>query len=511
MHLEYQERDSLDQGSEQRAAEAASHLQLLIELLDTISERIFLIDRLGRVTFVNEAFLSAYGLTSAEVMGKSAEEILPDEIVSACQNANQSVFEQGEPICLETYWHDQDSDAKRWTETHKYPMRDSSGKITGIVGISRDITARRNAEEELKRQKALLEQVVETVPDQLFVKDRQRQIIVANRAFYDLILRNSDQEPGQDPIPALPPEVIEASMRTDTLVIEEGQSINDEFTFVDFEGAERCFEVRKLPLLEEGEVVGLVGLCRDLTDAKEAERQSKRNELLLLHASRLSSMGELAAGIAHEVNQPLFSILNYAKAIENKLQDDASLDLDAIREWVQQIKREATRGGKITQRLKSFAKPAETHRKPSGIQQIVLDSLEFMAIEARDAEIAIETHFAEGLPELLVDRIQIQQVLVNLLKNAIEACTGHSTANPRIVVATRWASENIEVSVADNGPGVATTDEANILDPFQTTKHDGIGLGLAISNTIIEAHQGQLTFHSNEWGGTTFGFALPVH
>ncbi len=380
------------------AAETAGHLQLLIKLLDTISDRIFLKDTLGRITFVNEAFLSAYDLKSSEILGKQAEDVLPAEIASTCKQIDSSVFERGETVCLETHWKDSDSGTRQWSETHKFPMRDSAGNITGIVGISRDITARRKAEEELKR-----------------------------------------------------------------------------------------------------------------------------SESLLLHAARLSSLGELAAGMAHEVNQPLFSILNYAKAIENKLQDGESLDVEAIRKWIRQINREAVRGGEITRRLKSFIKPADAQRKSSAtnrvvrssINRVILDSVDFMAMEARDADASIETELTEGLPDLSIDQIQIQQVLVNLLKNAIEACNEHTAATllstaPRILVSSKLSAAGIEVAVADNGPGVSVADDVNILDPFQTTKHEGIGLGLAISNTIIKGHQGQLTYHPNDWSGVTFHFTLPI-
>ncbi len=508
MHLENQDLDSHDNGAEKLAAEAASQLQLLIGVLDSISDQVFLVDASGQITLANKAFLRTFNLSASEVIGKRPTDILPAEMASACEVAGREVFERGEPIRLETHWQDRDSAGQRWTETNKFPMRDSSGKIAGLVCISRDITGRRFAEEELKRQKTLLEQVVETVPDQLFVKDRLRQIIVANQAFFNLIHRYSDQGVGQDPSPALPPEVIEASMKTDTLVLEEGRPVSGEVTYTDLEGAERCFEVRKLPLMEDGEIAGIVGLCRDLTEVKKAERQSKRNETLLLHATRLSSLGQLAASIVHEVNQPLFSILNYAKAIENKLLDEEELDLAAIRKWIQQIKREADHGGKITQRLKSFVKPAESQREPVEINKLVSESIEFLAMEAQDAGVVIKTDLLDGLPEVVVDRIQILQVLVNLLKNALEAHRENSTTDPRVIVSTLGTAQQVEVSVADNGPGVSVTEGVNILDPFQTTKHDGIGLGLAISNTIVEAHQGQLTYHPNDWGGVTFSFTL---
>lgn len=518
MHLENQESDSkgglsqLGDRAGQLEAEAVRQSQQLIGVLDTINDRVFLKDIQGRVTYVNRAFLKAYGLSAVEVIGKSHEQFLPAEMVLPCQSADQAVLQREEPICLETNWQD-DAGNRHWSETHKAPLHDTEGNITGIVGVSRDITARRITEDELKRQKNLLEQIIETVPDWIFVKDRQRRLLLANRSFYTEQGLDPGKTLGRDSTPFLPTKLAEIAYETDTQVLVEKRKISGEMTVPTVDGKEKHLEFRKLPLLEEGEIKGIVSVCRDLTEAKEAEEQSKRNETLLLHAARLSSIGELVAGIAHEVNQPLFSILNYAKAIENALRDDEALDLTAARNWIGKIRKEADRGGKITRRLKSFVKPTETQQEAADLNQVVAESLEFLAMESRDAKIVIETNLAADLPTLVLDYIQIQQVLVNLLKNAIETFNtpdASQVLSRRVLVASRRKTQGAEVSVADNGPGVFIKDGQNILDPFQTTKHDGLGLGLTISKTIIEAHQGELTYHTNDWGGATFCFTLPV-
>jgi len=514
LHLENRELDSPDDlpdsGTGQLAVETARLSQQLIEVLDTIGDRIFLKDSQGRVTYINHAFLRAYGLSAAEVIGKRHEDFLPPEMVLPCQSADKSVLESGEASCLETHWQDSRTGTLRWSETLKSPLRDPAGNITGIVGISRDITDRRSTKDELKRQKTLLELIVQTVPDLVFVKDLERKIIIANKKYCEFMGCSHEDIIGQDLSPRLPPEVLEESRRTDLMVLQDGLPSHHDISRIDMHGKLQSLEIRKFPLLHEGEITGILSVCRDLTEAKQAEEQSKRNESLLLHASRLSSIGELVAGIAHEINQPLFSILNYAKAVENSLQGDTEIDVVAIRKWVQQIHKEAARGGKITQRLKSFVKRAESQQKPSDLNQVVVDSLEFLAIQARDAGLTIGTDLAKKLPTLMLDRIQIQQVLVNLLINAMESLEEHSVEFPQVSVSTRLVPLGVEVAVADNGPGVSVANDVNILDPFQTTKHDGIGLGLAISNTIIEAHQGELTYGSNDRGGATFSFTLPA-
>ena len=507
LHLDYQNQASVDQDSAALTAKLAESPHLLMEVLHTIYDRVFIKDADGKLIFVNRAFLSAFNLRNDQVLGKTLNEFLPETMIQPCERTDRNIFEEATSACLETHWFDPATGAQRWSESHKGPLKDLAGNITGMVGVSRDITQRRQTENELNHQKKLLEMIVETVPDWIFVKDRQRRVLLGNRAFFEEQGLDRDQVIGTDPTLEMPEETRTASLQSDHAVLETGQAQMGSLTFQGPSGRDMYVEYHKLPLLEKGEVTGIVAMSRNLTEAKLAEEQSRRNETLLLHASRLASLGELSAGIAHEVNQPLYTILNYAKAIENTLHSD-EVDMSSVQNWVGQIRKEAERGGEITRRLKSFAKPAETQRKLSSVNTLVTESMQFMRVEARDAGVTIQTKFDAQLPEVVFDRIQIQQVMINLLKNAIDACVEHAVTSPLLVITTQQNAEFAKILVADNGPGVS--EGMSILDPFQTTKRDGVGLGLAISNTIIEAHQGQLNYHTNQWGGATFCVSLPL-
>ena len=364
--------------------------------------------------------------------------------------------------------------------------------------------------EALKQQKALLELILETVPEGINVKDCDRRVLLANSAFY----RDHDLRPeqvlGKVPDGVLPPEMARMSRQTDRQALEDREATQTEITVTSPAGECRYFEVSKVPLIENGEVTGIVALSRDVTERKLATEKFKQQEALLLHASRLSSMGEMVAGIAHEVNQPLYSILNYAKAVKNLMNQDGELDIDSIREWSDHILSEAVRGGQITKRMRSFVSREETQRRHASINDIIEEALEFIIAEARHGQVTIHRELAVDVLPVVVDRVQIQQVLVNLCKNAIEAMAECSAENRQINVSTSQLDNRVEIAIEDNGPGISPEFGKTILEPFQTTRHEGIGLGLAISNTIIEQHRGLLSYHNNQHGGATFRFTLPT-
>ncbi|MBN2473910.1 MAG: PAS domain S-box protein [Pirellulales bacterium] len=254
-----------------------------------------------------------------------------------------------------------------------------------------------------------------------------------------------------------------------------------------------------------------LAIVRDVTQRNRTEERLRRIEAQLARLSRVAATGEMAAAVAHEVNQPICSIINYAKACRNALAAEGTCQLDDLRQWNEGIVASAAQACEVITRLSDMVGKTGPGRTSSSINQIVEESVHLLACEARQHQVAVTLKLADSLPAVHVDRIQIQQVLVNLLRNAYQAMANH-LCKPRLVtVGTARIGTCIEVTVSDCGPGLPPTfdDDLSLFDTFVTTKPDGLGLGLAISATIIRAHDGRLWATANPDGGAAFHFTLP--
>ncbi len=250
-----------------------------------------------------------------------------------------------------------------------------------------------------------------------------------------------------------------------------------------------------------------IGFVRNLTERQERERRLHEVQSELLHVSRLSTMGEMASTLAHELNQPLAAIANYLQGSRRLLQDSpdkrAPLILDALEKAAEQ----AVRAGDVIQRLRDFVARGETERRIESIKKLVEEASALALVAAREKAVRVNFALDPGIDLVLVDKVQVEQVLLNLLRNAIEAM--ESSAQRELSVATvPEADDMIAVDVADTGPGIAPEIAPKLFLPFVTTKRQGMGIGLSISRTIIEAHGGQLTVRPNPGGGTVFRFTL---
>jgi C4-dicarboxylate-specific signal transduction histidine kinase len=247
-------------------------------------------------------------------------------------------------------------------------------------------------------------------------------------------------------------------------------------------------------------------LTGQLKQSQEAFRQMQTQ---LAHAARLSTLGEMAAEIAHELNQPLFAILNYTKAIRNVLAEEGPAAADRLRQWNEEIAAIAISAAEAVKRLRLFSRRDESPHVMCRIEEIVEEALTLASAAIQGAGAAVETIFAASAPPIYADAIQIQQVLVNLLVNALESLENSPPAARRIVIKTAVADGGVEVAVSDSGPGLPPGHEAKIFDPFITTKAEGMGMGLSIARTIIEAHGGRIRVESIPGQGATFIFSLP--
>jgi len=230
----------------------------------------------------------------------------------------------------------------------------------------------------------------------------------------------------------------------------------------------------------------------------------------MLQVSRLATIGEMAAGVAHELNQPLTAIANYAQACD-RLLGRPGPDLEEIRTAMREIAAQAVRAGDILRRLRSLAQSQPMRRERANLNPTVEAIRDLILADARAHGAQVQFDLAARLPPVAIDAVQIQHVILNLVRNGFEAPAVPGAAAREIIVRTGLASDgDTEISVLDNGPGLSPEAHERMFDPFFSTKAEGTGLGLAISNTVVRAHGGSLTYRANTPGGACFCIRLPA-
>ncbi len=268
-------------------------------------------------------------------------------------------------------------------------------------------------------------------------------------------------------------------------------------------------ELRRLNELLEKRVEGRTAdLTAEIAQRARADARSQELEFALSHACRLSIAGEMAASLAHELSQPLSAVSNSANAARRLLAQAGGEQINTVREILGEIEEQSLRAGQILRRLRDFVTHGESETLVEEIQVLIKEASAFAGIGLERREVVLEFEFEPSASHVLVNRIQIQQVLVNLLRNAFEAVA--EMKQPRITVMTkRLDRRTVELIVADNGPGVAEEVANKLFEPFVSTRPDGMGLGLAICRSIVDAHGGVLRYQANPGGGSMFRFTLP--
>ncbi|MFT6989401.1 MAG: two-component system sensor kinase FixL [Paraglaciecola sp.] len=256
--------------------------------------------------------------------------------------------------------------------------------------------------------------------------------------------------------------------------------------------------------------IQFVGIIRDISEQEKDRIEAQESRERLSHASRLSSMGELAAGIAHEMNQPLSAISSYAQASKRLLQSSTEDNEIKVVAALDKICDQSIRASEVISRLRTFVKKRVAQRETVDLNELILETVNLAKVDTRilDHEIILELNY-NSQPKLLADPVQIQQVLLNLIRNGIDAMEHIKGAPLRIT--SQWLSDNmVEVSVIDCGQGMDQETSSGIFNPFFTTKESGMGMGLPVSQTIIHAHGGRIYFGPSQPSGCIFSFSLPA-
>jgi two-component system sensor kinase FixL len=249
------------------------------------------------------------------------------------------------------------------------------------------------------------------------------------------------------------------------------------------------------------------GFIRDLTERQQTEARLQELQSELVHISRLTAMGEMASALAHELNQPLSAIANYMKGSRRLLEDSTDERSATLRDAMDKAAEQALRAGQIIRRLRDFVARGESERRVESVNKLVEEASALALVGAKDLGVRVRFQFDPTIDLVLADKVQIQQVLLNLIRNAIEAM--QESPKRELVISTAPAEdEMIAVSVADTGSGIAPEMATQLFQPFITTKRNGMGVGLSISRTIVEGHGGQIGPEPNPAGGTIFRFTL---
>jgi len=261
--------------------------------------------------------------------------------------------------------------------------------------------------------------------------------------------------------------------------------------------------------MQSGGVPYFTGFVRDLTEHQQTQARLQELQSELVHISRLTAMGEMASALAHELNQPLAAISNYMKGSRRLLADSVDPNAPKIESAMDRAAEQALRAGQIIRRLRDFVSRGESEKRLESLSKLIEEAGALGLAGARDQNIQLRFNLNPEFDLVLVDRVQIQQVLVNLFRNALEAMA-QSPRRELIVSNAEVTDDMVEVEVSDTGPGFHDDVKSNLFQTFFTTKETGMGVGLSISRSIIEAHGGRMWAETNASGGATFRFTLPI-
>jgi PAS domain S-box-containing protein len=401
----------------------------------------------------------------------------------------------------------------RWHRSRRVPLRDANGVIVNWYGAGHDIDDQKRAEQALRRSEA-------------YLAEAQRLSHIGSAAYNETEILYWSEEAfrifGFDPLQGIPnreavwqrvhPDDVDRINENTERGVREKTSFTNAFRFVLPDGTVKHIESINHPVFSaSGELLEIVGTPVDVTERKRTEEAYREAQKALAHTNRVTTMGQLTASITHEVNQPITAAVTYALAARRFLRAEPP-NVREVDDALSLIVKEGHRAGEVVERVRALIKKVPPRKDAVAIDDAILEVIALTRTEAANNRVSVRTQFAEGLPCVQGDRVQLQQVMLNLIVNAVQAMSsiGEGPREIQISIDAVPSEGGVRVGVRDTGPGLGPDSLPHLFEPFYTTKPEGMGMGLSICRSIIEAHGGRLWATGCEPQGALFQFTIPV-
>jgi two-component system, LuxR family, sensor kinase FixL len=482
-------------------------------LIATAVDGIIVIDVKGSVQVYNAACERLFGYPARDVLGRNVKMLMPspyneehDEYLSRYRmTAEKRIIGIGREV------------VGRRNDGTTFPMYLSvgEGSLEGqkiYAGIIHDLTERKKSDAALIEREARLSSILDTGRDAIITIDEVGTIESFNPAAVRLFGHAEADVIGKNVRLLMPSPYRDdhdahlARYRktgekhiigTGRIVVGERQ---DGTTFpLELSVGEVWIGKRRL----------FTGFIRDITERQGTEQRLQDLQSELLHVSRLSAMGEMASALAHELNQPLTAIMNYVKAAARTMSTLEGPEVEKARQWMDKATAQTSRAGQIIRHLRDFIEKRESLRTYENVNKVVEEAIALGLVGSADANVRVHLELDPAVTPILIDKVQIQQVLINLIRNSVEAMQSVTRRELTILTSTGVAGA-IEIAVSDTGPGLSEEVASRLFQPFVTTKEKGMGIGLTICQSIVEAHHGRLWATPKDEGGVEFRIRLPI-
>jgi PAS domain S-box-containing protein len=499
-----------DEPVEPRAPHIPGNAEIADELFEQAPEAVAVLTTDDRIVRVNKEFTRMFGYEPEEVLQRPINDLIVSEAQLGGARAYTRVLKQGGRVEVETVRRRKDG-TEIDVSLLAISVRTASGEHVVNYAIYRDITERKRAEDRLRESEARFQAMADTAPVLIWMTGTDALCNYFNKPWLEFTGRTMEQEVGIGWTEGVHPDDVQGCFDCFLPAFHARKPFRMEYRLRRADGEYRWVIESGIPRYTgAGEFAGYIGSNIDITDLKRAAAERQRLHELeadLARINRVSMMGELAASLAHEIKQPITAALVDAKTCVRWLRRDTP-DVAEGCEAASRMIQDATRAAEVVDKVRSLYKRDTSDRELHDINEIIREMTVLLHDKANRTSISIRTELDSELPLITVDRVQLQQVLMNLVLNGIEAMK--DTNGEVTITSKRTADGQLLVSVSDTGMGLPVAEVDRIFEAFFTTKEQGTGIGLSISRRIIESHGGRLWASANAERGATFQFTLPI-